>query len=210
MDTFYRGNSRVALVNRTDGSKITGEVALVNRNGGSFQSGLSSRGGLKSVINKLVKFFAAINAIIVLCLFVGSTAVFAQDDNSAAINKLLSQSGYAFIQKTDAIWTSDFNGKSLPKYTLIITKTDDMVVAFVTVAEKSNMKLTSEAMYKLLQANYNYDKVKIGLGRNDELCVRIDQNIRVTDLTEMKDNINQVVWAADELHALLRPYLINK
>jgi len=163
------------------------------------------------VINKkLVMFFAAINAIIVFCLFVGSTVVFAQDDNSAAINKLLSQSGYPYIQKTDAIWTIDFNGKSLPKYTLIITKTDDMVVAFVTVAEKSDMKLTSEAMYKLLRANYNYDKVKIGLGRNDELCVRIDQNIRVTDLTEMKDNINQVILAADELHALLMPYLINK
>jgi len=163
------------------------------------------------VINKkLVKFFAAINAIVVFCLFVGSTVVFAQDDNSVAIDKLFSQSGYPYIQKADAIWTIDFNGKSLPKYTLIITKTDDIVVAFVTVAEKSNMKLTSEAMYKLLRANYNYDKVKIGLGRNDELCVRIDQNIRVTDLTEMKDNINQVVLAADELHALLSPYLINK
>ena len=96
------------------------------------------------------------------------------------------------------------------KYTLIITKTDDIVIAFVTVVEKNNVKLTPEAMYKLLRANYNYDKVKIGLGKDDALVVRIDQSIRVTDLQEMKENINQVALAADELYAILSPYLLNK
>ena len=159
---------------------------------------------------KSVKISIAINVILVFCLFVGPTVVFAQDDNSTAIDKLLSQSGYPYIQNTDAIWTIDFKGKSLPKYTLIITKTDDIVVAFVTVVEKSNVKLTPEAMYKLLLANYNYDKVKISLGRSDEICVRIDQSIRVTDLPEMKDNINRVALAADEVYAMLKPYLLNK
>ena len=46
MDTFYRGNSRLALTSRTGGSKITGEVALTNRNGGSFYSGLSNGKGM--------------------------------------------------------------------------------------------------------------------------------------------------------------------
>ena len=158
----------------------------------------------------MVKFFLVLNVIMVFFLFVGPTVVLAKDDNSTAIENLLSQSGYPYVKNTDAIWTIDFNGKSLQKYILIITKTDDIVIAFVTVVEKNNVKLTPEAMYKLLRANYNYDKVKIGLGKDDALVVRIDQSIRVTDLQEMKENINQVALAADELYAILGPYLQNK
>ena len=171
------------------------------------------RGGLKSVcIKKLVKIFMVINAIVILSIFVDPTVVLAKDNNSNAIEKLLSQTGYTYVDRsdaTDAIWTIDFIGKSLPKYMVIITKADDLVIAFVTVAEKNNVKLTPDAMQKLLQANFSYDKVKIGLGRNGDLSIRIDQSIRITDLQEMKDNINQVAVAADELYAILTPYLIK-
>ena len=159
---------------------------------------------------KMVKIFVAINLIVIFSLFVGPKIVFALDDKSIEIEKLLYQSGYTYTKKTDTVWTIDFIGKSLPKYMVIITKTDDMVISFVTVAEKNKVKLTPEAMQKLLRANYNYDKVKIGLGRDEELTIRIDQSIRVTDLQDMKDNINQVALAADEIYAILGPYLINK
>ena len=171
------------------------------------------RGGLKSVrIRKLVNFFVVINALVMFFVFVDPTVVFAKDNHSIAIEKLLSQTGYTYVDRsdaTDAIWTIDFIGKSLPKYMVIITKADDLVIAFVTVAEKNNVKLTPEAMQKLLQANFSYDKLKIGLGRNGDLFIRIDQSIRITDLQEMKDNINQVAVAADELYAILTPYLIK-
>ncbi len=171
------------------------------------------RGGLKSVsIRKSVNFFVVINVLVIFFIVADPTVVFAKDNNSIAIEKLLSQTGYTYVDRsdaTDAIWTIDFIGKSLPRYMVIITKADDLVIAFVTVAEKNNMKLTTEAMQKLLQANFSYDKVKIGLGRNGDLSIRIDQSIRITDLQEMKENINQVAVAADELYALLTPYLIK-
>ena len=159
---------------------------------------------------KLLKLLIVINVIMVFCFFGGPMTAIAQDSDSMALEKLLSQSGYSYVKNSDTVWHIDYNGKSLPKYMVVITKNDEVVVIFVTVARKDNMILTAEAMQKLLQANYNYDKVKIGLDRDGDLSIRIDQSIRSTDIQELKDNINQVALAADELYAIISPYLRNK
>jgi len=159
---------------------------------------------------RLRKLLIVVNVIVAVCFFGGPMTSIAQDSDSMALEKLLSQSGYSYVKNSDTVWHIDYNGKSLPKYMLVITKNDEVVVIFVTVARKDNMILTSEAMQKLLQANFNYDKVKIGLDHDGDLSIRIDQSIRSTDIQELKDNINQVALAADELYAIISPYLSNK
>ena len=56
--------------------------------------------------------------------------------------------------------------------------------------------------------NYKYDTVKIGFDDDDDAYVRIDQRLRIVDVQEFNQIIDQVSMAADTLHTELKPYMI--
>ena len=82
-----------------------------------------------------------------------------------------------------------------------------MAVMFVVVAEKKQLKVTSELMRILLRMNDDFDRVKIGIDKNGDLFVRVDSSTRVMDVQELKDNIEQVAAATDEVTKAIKPYI---
>jgi hypothetical protein len=82
-----------------------------------------------------------------------------------------------------------------------------LAVLFALVAEKKDLKLTPEAMAKMLRLNSDLDRVKIGVDDDGDAFVRIDASIRILDTDEFKALIEQTAAAADEVFAALKPFL---
>ena len=107
------------------------------------------------------------------------------------------------------VWTIKRKGESLKEFEVIFIVKNGVLVTFVTVAPKANLKRTPELLEKMLKMNYQYDSVKIGFDQDEDAYVRIDQRLRVVDVQEFNQIIDQVSLAADALHLELKPYMIS-
>jgi hypothetical protein len=132
---------------------------------------------------------------------------FTQDKPPAIIARLLDQSGYTYTKAADGVWAIAFRGKALAEFNVIITTQQDIVVIFVIVAGKKELKATPEVMGKLLKLNGELDRVKIGIDGEGDTFVRIDLSVRRMDQEEMKTNIEQVAAAADVVYAAIKPHV---
>jgi hypothetical protein len=126
----------------------------------------------------------------------------------AKIAQLLDQSGYTYTKAGANVWTVKFKGKALSDFNVLIAGNESLLVVSVDVAEKKNLKGNSpEMMYKLLKFNFVADFVKIGLDDDDDLFVRADLTTRTLDLQELKDVVDQVAVAADQVYTTVRPFM---
>ena len=107
------------------------------------------------------------------------------------------------------VWTIKRTGESLKEFEVIFIVKNGVLVTFVTVAPKASLKRTPELLEKILKMNYKYDTVKIGFDDDDDAYVRIDQRLRIVDVQEFNQIIDQVSMAADTLHIELKPFMIT-
>lgn len=107
------------------------------------------------------------------------------------------------------VWTIKRTGESLKEFEVIFIVKNGVLVTFVTVAPKASLKRTPELLEKILKMNYRYDTVKIGFDDDDDAYVRIDQRLRIVDVQEFNQIIDQVSMAADALHTELKPFMVS-
>jgi hypothetical protein len=140
----------------------------------------------------------------------GSQAVSAATTaSSTRVTQLLSASGYNFKQVTATVWSIDFTGKALSKFKVILATQDDLLVVFVTVAEKKSIPLSADFMMKLLRFDHSLDRVKVGIDDDGDAFVRVDLTVRVLDGQEFKLNVEQIAAAANEVYAGIQTSLVN-
>lgn len=142
----------------------------------------------------------------------GITGIAAQQavaTGATKVNELLTQSGYEIKRASENVWLIPFKGESLKEFTVILSTSGDgnLLVVFVVVAEKKNIKGTADLWLRMLRFNDELDRVKVGVDGDADAFVRIDLATRTLDLDELKANIHQVAAAADEVHAAIEPYL---
>ena len=140
------------------------------------------------------------------CFLPGPHTSYAQNTSSPKIARLLEDSGYPYTKASNNVWSLPFQGKALPKFLLVASTQQDILVLFVVVAEKKDFKVTPELMQKMLKLNGDLDRVKIGFDKDGDAFVRVDLSIRVLDSQELKENIEQVAAAADELFTAIKPF----
>jgi methyl-accepting chemotaxis protein len=141
-----------------------------------------------------------------------SQPLLVQEKPAGVVGRLLDQSGYPYTKAGDGVWSIPFTGKALPQFKLIAATTPphEIVVLFVILAEKAELKLSPELMLKLLNLNHDMDRVKISIDKDGDLNVRVDLSIRRLDVEELKTNIEQLSAAADELYSAIKPFLTSK
>jgi len=83
------------------------------------------------------------------------------------------------------------------------------MVVFVTLVQNQRLPVTTDFMRTLLEQNHELDRVKVGYDRDGDLSVRIDSNMRVIDATELRDIVNQVKNASDEIYGMIEPSLLQ-
>jgi hypothetical protein len=130
----------------------------------------------------------------------------AQDSASPKIARLLEESGYPYTKAANNVWSIPFRGKVLQNFQLVASVQQDILVLFVVVAEKKELRVTPELMQRMLKLNADLDRVKIGFDKDGDAFVRVDLSVRVLDIQEFKENIEQVAAAADELFTVLKPF----
>lgn len=69
------------------------------------------------------------------------------------------------------------------------------------------MPVTTDFMRTLLEENHELDQVKVGYDREGDLAVRIDSSVRVMDAAELREIVNQVKNASDEIYGMIEPSL---
>ena len=143
------------------------------------------------------------------CFHPGLHTSSAQDSSSPKIARLLEDSGYPYTKAANNVWSVPFLGKALPNFLLVASAQQDILVLFVVVAEKKDLKITPELMQKMLKLNGDLDRVKIGFDKDGDAFVRVDLSVRVLDSQELKENIEQVAAAADELFRAIKPFTIS-
>ena len=144
------------------------------------------------------------------CFNAGLHTSFAQDSPSTKIARLLEDSGYPYAKAADNVWSIPFKGKALPNFLLVASVEKDILVLFVVVAEKKDLKVTPELMQRMLKLNGDLDRVKIGFDKDGDAFVRVDLSVRVVDLQEFKENVDQVGAAADEVYTAIKPFTIPR
>jgi hypothetical protein len=155
-----------------------------------------------------MKTFSLTTAFILIalsCLSAQSAA--AQDKPSAKVAKLFEESGYSYTKAKENVWTVAFRGGAFSSFNLVASVSQDILVIFVIVAEKKDVKVTPELMRNLLKLNSDLDRVKIGIDNDGDIFVRVDLSIRILDLQEFKANIEQVAASADEVYKAIKPFI---
>ncbi|MGA2181513.1 MAG: hypothetical protein ABSH47_00660 [Bryobacteraceae bacterium] len=147
----------------------------------------------------------------ILAAGLAAAAGYAQEAAPAAgaskVGQLMKASGYDFTQKTASVWAADFQGKNLKNFRLIVAIQDDVLVTFVTIAEKGKMPVNTAFMRKLLRYNSTLDRVKIGFDDDGDLFVRCDASVRVLDAREFHSIVDQVSAASDEVYKGIAEFL---
>ncbi len=128
--------------------------------------------------------------------------------SATKIAQLLEESGHSYGKASTNVWTVKFKGNNLEDVNVIVIGHDGMLIMVSVVAEKKDYKASPELLMKLLRLNDDYDRLKIGIDDDGDLFVRIDLTLRVVDAQEFKTNVEQVSAAADEIQAVIKPYLV--
>ena len=127
--------------------------------------------------------------------------------DAARIDTLLHQAGYESDRRSDVVWTVARSGRSLGDFKVIVTTGNGLLVVFVIVAHKADMKMSEALAYKMLNLNHEFDRVKVGIDDDGDAFVRSDVSMRVLDEVELKEQIEQVAAAADESYGDIKPFL---
>ena len=158
-------------------------------------------------MKRIIAFVAMASFFIILSLHLQLSPAYAQTNAAATVDSLIAQSGYTFTKVNSNVWTINYTGKTLPKFKVVITTGDELVVMFVTLIRKDNFQLTSEAMYKILRANSRLDRIKASIDNDGDVSVRIDVSYRTLDLEEFKINVKQLAAASDETYGDLKQWV---
>jgi hypothetical protein len=175
---------------------------------------------MKITMNTKTTFFIA--AMFLIALF--SSEIYAQKQNSESksssttsantkiiedkLEQFLKKSG-GFTKLSDHFWTKPSQGKSIGKFDLLVFFNPDGGEASVVViiAEKKNIKLSQDLLYKIL--NFSAARVKVGITDNGDLVLGIDMNGRLMDWQEFNDVTERVALAAGKLHGQISKDLIS-
>jgi hypothetical protein len=133
-------------------------------------------------------------------------------DKTEKLVRLMKEDDFSYVTTSSpTVFVIHFTGEHLKDIKVILaigSDEDSDLVVFVTVTPKATMPPTADFRFKLLKANHDYDQVKVGFDGDDDLSVRIDASMRLADATYLKNVVNQVKNASDEIYGEIQPFLI--
>ncbi len=148
-------------------------------------------------------------AVILFCV-AGPSLSFSQETTVVKVERLLNQTGYNVVKKTNNVWFINFTGKNSPPFKVVISTDQDEVtdiVIFVTLIKKNSFVHSVEALSNLLKYNHKIDRVKVGFDSDEDVSVRVDCSSRIVDVPELKAIIQQIAAASDEIYGGMKPFL---
>ena len=156
---------------------------------------------------KLVRTLMTASPLLLALLLGTQMSGFGQESDSAKIARLLNETGTKMTKTADSTWTIEYEGKSMKDITVGVTFGDGILVTYARITESKGVKFSTQVLEKLLQLNFTFDRVKVGIDKEAIIFVRTDMTVRTLDKEELSAGIEQVAAAADETHKVLRSHL---
>jgi hypothetical protein len=129
-------------------------------------------------------------------------------DSAAKVVNLMQADSYNYlITKSPTVWMIPFAGDHLKDIRVVVTVKDSTMVVFATIVDNQHLPVTTDFMRTLLEQNHELDRVKVGYDHDGDLSVRIDGSVRVMDAAELREIVNQVRNASDEIYGIIEPSL---
>jgi len=131
-------------------------------------------------------------------------------DSAAKIVSLMRADSYNYLDtKSPTVWMIPFAGDHLKNIRVVVTVKDSTMVVFATIVDNQHLPATTDFMRTLLEENHELDRVKVGYDHDGDLSVRIDGSVRVMDAAELREIVNQVRNASDEIYGVIEPSLLQ-
>lgn len=116
------------------------------------------------------------------------------------IEKKVAEMGFPYEKISDSIVVIPFEGSHIPSYKVRFAQVSDLYIIYINLTESIPGKL-DETKYKyLLEQNNDLDFVKVGLDKsNNKFYMRIDVLSAASNTASLKNLINQIANAADQI-----------
>jgi hypothetical protein len=163
-----------------------------------------------------VKTVPAALAAIVLVLLLVTTTTHAQRPQpapaqpgtfEARVEEFLRQSGHEFHKVKENSWYLLVDGKEMGQIRIILGAGPNSIAMGAVVVSKQNLRLSSEALEKLMKLSYDLNYVRVCIDSDDDLIVMAQRKDVWLNVEEFRTTLNLVSSAADRAYASMRPYL---
>jgi len=131
----------------------------------------------------------------------------------ARVEEFLQQSGHKFQKVQANSWFLLVDGKEMGPIRIILGAGPRQIAMGAVVVPKRNLKLSTEALEKLMKLSYELNYVRICLDGDDDLIVMQQMKEPWLNAEEFRATVNTVATAADRAYEVMRPYLsapVNK
>lgn len=151
----------------------------------------------------------------VLCLLLAGLVVPAAAQQKPVLDKaaagkivqMLEATGLNYSKASENVWLIRYKGDQIGEFNVLVIGHEGMLILTATIAEKKALKLTVDALQKLMVLNDDFDRVKVGIDSDGDLFVRTDLTLRIVDAQELQLNLEQISGAADGTFATIKPFL---
>lgn len=127
---------------------------------------------------------------------------------TAKVDQWMKQSGFTYTKATETVWVIKSKGTALAEFETFVATNENVVVIGVVMVKQKNLKMSQEALLKILKLNHDNDFVKIGIDEDNDLFVRLERKVRTLDLEEFKACYAEVISASDNVYTHIKPFLI--
>ena len=125
----------------------------------------------------------------------------------AKVEGLLRQSGYQFQKVKSNSWFAIVQGREMSQMRIILGAGPSSIAMGVVVAPKRNLKLSTDALFKLLKLSYELNYVGVVIDADDDLLVMSQRKEAWLTQEEFKATLSQVTAAADRAYAAVKPFI---
>jgi hypothetical protein len=125
----------------------------------------------------------------------------------ARVEEFLRQSGQEYHKVKANSWYLLVNGKEMGQIRIILGAGPGSIAMGAFVVPKQKMKLSTDALQKLMKLSYDLNYVRVCIDNDDDLIVIAQLKDPWLNANEFRATINLVASAADKAYAVMRPYL---
>jgi hypothetical protein len=125
----------------------------------------------------------------------------------AKVEGLLRQSGYQFQKVKSNSWFAIVQGREMSEMRIILGAGPASIAMGVVVAQKRNLRLSTDGLFKLLKLSYELNYVNVVIDSDDDLLVMSQRKEAWLTPEEFKATLSQVTAAADRAYAVVKPLI---
>ncbi len=119
----------------------------------------------------------------------------------------LRQSGQEFHKVKSNSWYLLVNGKEMGQIRIILGAGPSSIAMGAVVVSKPDLRLSTEALEKLMKLSYDLNYVRICIDSDGDLIVMSQLKDPWLNAAEFRTTISLVSSAADQAYGVMKPYL---